>query len=136
LNEQLWQTTAIDHYQATGINAASVDEVVLGAISSRRTLGIAAAVANDVALSSWLVLQLNREVIESGLLIVESDVAILVKLARSCWRGLNLGRAGRRPTATRVKSTNFECCRYTAASEAVSAHRDRGRTLTTGDGTG
>jgi hypothetical protein len=63
LNEHLWQTTAIDYYQAPGINATSVDEVVLGAISSRRTLGIAAAVANDIALSSWFVLQLNREVI-------------------------------------------------------------------------
>src|ERR1700738_1954593 len=67
LNQQLWQTSAIDYYQATGINATSVDEVVLGAIRSRRTLGIAAAIANDVALSSWLVLQLNREVVEPGL---------------------------------------------------------------------
>ena len=33
-----------------------------------------------ISRGAWLVLQLNRVVIESGLLIVESDVAILVKL--------------------------------------------------------
>jgi hypothetical protein len=80
LNEKLRQTSAVDYVDPARINAASIDEVILGAIGSRRTLGIAATVADDSASSRRLVLKLNREVIESGLLIVEPDVAVLVKL--------------------------------------------------------
>jgi hypothetical protein len=40
------------------------------------------AVGDDIALGSWLVLQLDGVVVETGFLIVKADVAILVKLRR------------------------------------------------------
>ena len=80
LDLQLRQTSTINSHQPAGVDAASVDEVILGAIRSRQALGIAATVTDDVALGCRLVLQLNREVVESGLFIVKADVAILVEL--------------------------------------------------------
>ena len=64
------------------IDTARVNQVVLRAIRSCLCLTCTAAVGNDVALGAWLVLQLNGVVVETGLLIVEADVAVLVKLRR------------------------------------------------------
>ena len=70
---------------ASGIDTARVNQIILRAICSCLSLTFAVAVGNDVALGSWRVLQLNCVVVESSLLIVEADVAILVKLRRT-WR--------------------------------------------------
>ena len=80
LDLQFRQTSRINRHQPSGIDATSIDEVILGAIRSRQALGIAATITDDVALGGRLVLQLNREVVESGLLIVKADVAILIEL--------------------------------------------------------
>jgi hypothetical protein len=49
LNQQLGQAATVDYDDATGVDTASVDEVVLGAIGSRGPLGTAATVAYDRA---------------------------------------------------------------------------------------
>src|SRR2546422_158190 len=79
---QLRHAATVHHHDASGIDATRVDQIILGAICSRLALSVATAVADDVALGGRLVLQLDREVVESGLLIVEPDVAILVELMR------------------------------------------------------
>src|SRR5438067_6599817 len=68
---QLRHTAPVDNHNASGIDAARVDQIILGAICSRLAFSVATAVADDVALRCRLVLQLDREVVESGLLIVD-----------------------------------------------------------------
>src|SRR5207244_3950872 len=103
-------------------------------IGSRLTLGVAAAVTDDVTLRSRLVLQLDREVVESGLFIVEPNVAVLVKLPRRCRQGPNIRRARERVGTTRIQSHHFNACCPCLASAGV--HRNRGRTLSTRNGSG
>src|SRR5438067_8772176 len=90
---QLRHTAPVDNHNASGIDAARVDQIILGAICSRLAFSVATAVADDVALRCRLVLQLDREVVESGLLIVEPDVAILVELMRRNYFWLQWRRA-------------------------------------------
>jgi len=68
-------------------------KVILGAVRTIQAFAFACAVANDCCAVSWSVLQLDRVVVESGLLVVETNVAVLVELARSNYR-LNLHCAG------------------------------------------
>src|SRR6185503_16938591 len=81
-NLQLWHTATIDCYQSAGVDTARIDQIVLGAIGACLCFTLASSIGNDVALRTWLVLQLDGVVVESGLFIVELDVAILVKLHR------------------------------------------------------
>src|SRR2546429_2630684 len=69
---QLRHAATVHHHDASGIDATRVDQIILGAICSRLAFSVAAAVANDVALRCRFVLQLDREVIESRLLIVKA----------------------------------------------------------------
>src|SRR5947207_2340911 len=56
LNLQFRQTSTINYHDTTGIDAARIDQVVLGTICALQTFRTAAAVANDIALGSGLVL--------------------------------------------------------------------------------
>src|SRR5881394_793139 len=109
LDLQVRQAARIGRHQSAGIDAARVDEIILRTVRARQTLGIAAAVADDVTLSGRLVLQLDREVVESGLLIVEADVAILVELTSRVWRRLDREAARRSPVTRRIHATDFDC---------------------------
>src|SRR5438067_9021673 len=130
---QLRHTAPVDNHNASGIDAARVDQIILGAICSRLAFSVATAVADDVALRCRLVLQLDREVVESGLLIVESDVAILVELTRRRCIRTDRSRARRCASATRIHTTNFDCCSYRLAAKALRVDRDRRGSLAAGN---
>ena len=88
LNLQLRAASTVDRIDAAGIDTARVDQVILGAIGAGQAFAFARAVANDCGAVSWIVLQLNRVVVESGLLVVETNVAVLVELTRHQPAGL------------------------------------------------
>src|ERR1043166_5183451 len=90
IDSQFRHAAAVNYYNATGIDATSIHQIISGAIRAILTFSIASTVANDIALSRRLVLQLDCEVIQPGFLIVKSDVAIGVELPRQRRRRGNL----------------------------------------------
>src|SRR6059058_2663506 len=102
---QLRHAATVHHHDASGIDATRVDQIILGAICSRLAFSVATAVADDVALGCRLVLQLDREVIESGSLIVKADVAILVELTGWNCFWLHRRRARCRARTARIHAT-------------------------------
>src|SRR5256885_6867053 len=121
---QLRHTATVHHHDASGIDATRVDQIILGAICSRLALSVAAAIADDVALGCRLVLQLDCEVVESGLLIVKADVAILVELTRRRCIRTDWSRARRGARTTRIHPTNFHCGGDRLAAEALRINRN------------
>src|ERR1044072_8883530 len=108
LHLQLRHTPTVHHHNASGVDATRVDQIILRAICSRLAFSVATAIADDVALGGRLVLQLDREVVESGLLIVEPDIAILVKFARRNRPWPNRCRARSSAVGTgRIDTANF-----------------------------
>ena len=89
LNVQLRLATTIDHCDAASFDSARIDEIVLSAVATLLRFTSTATVDDDRALRSGLVLELDSVVVESGFLIVEADVAILVKLKRWLRRWLD-----------------------------------------------
>src|SRR5215813_468766 len=106
IDSQFRHAASVDNHDPAGIDATRIDEVVLGAICSRLTLCIATAVANDVALRRRVVLQLDRKVIQSGLFIIEPDVAVGIELRRQD-RLSNVGRARGGPCAVWINAAKF-----------------------------
>src|SRR2546423_8355370 len=122
---QLRQTASVYHHDASGIDATRVHQIILRAICSRLASCVATAVANQVALRCRLVLQLDPEVVESGLLIVEPDVAILVELTRRWCVRTDWSRARRGARTTRIHPTNFHCGGDCLAAQALPLNPDR-----------
>src|SRR6185503_8239082 len=83
LNSQVFLTAAVNRRDTSSFDAARVDQVVLGTVGTGLPFAFTTAVGDDGALRLRIVLQLNCVVVETSLLIVEADVAILVKLPRS-----------------------------------------------------
>src|SRR5262245_5764663 len=133
LDSKIRTASTINHYDTRSIDSAVVDQVILGALCTSSTFTLTATVDNVVALSSWLVLQLNREVVESGLLIVESDVAILVELNCDWLRWSYRGRARCRSGTGRIDTTYFNRCSYCLTSKARRVDCNRGRSLAARD---
>jgi len=133
---QVRQATSVSGHQSAGINAARVDEVILRTIRARQTRSVTVAVTDNVTLRRWLVLQLDCEVVESGLLIVEADVAILVKLPSRKDLHLDRRRARSSARARRIHATNFNGCGNRLATDVSGAHRNARGALTAGDGSG
>src|SRR6185312_7120791 len=71
LNTQVCTATTIHRYYPASINTARVHQIVFRAIRSGLCLTCTAAIGDDVALGTWLVLQLDSIVIKTSLLIVE-----------------------------------------------------------------
>ena len=80
LNRQVSTASTVNDRDASSFDSARIDEIVLGAVATLLRFTSTATVDDDRTLRSRIVLELNGVVVESGLLIVEADVAILVKL--------------------------------------------------------
>src|SRR5687768_8499462 len=80
LHCQVSTTAAVDCSDTSSFDSARVNQVVLRTVGSGLPLTFTGAVGNNVALRGWLVLQLDCVVVETGLFIIESDVAVLVEL--------------------------------------------------------
>ena len=94
LNGQVCTATTVNDRDTSSFDSARIDEIVLSTVTTLLRFTCTATVDDDHGCRAGLVLELDGVVVESGLLIVEADVAILVKLARRCWRRLHTGRAG------------------------------------------
>jgi hypothetical protein len=80
LDPKLGSASTVDYHDAAGVDTASVHEVILGAVRTSKALAFARTVTNDVTRRTSVGLQSGREVVKSGLFIVELDVAVLVNL--------------------------------------------------------
>src|SRR5205085_11562950 len=81
----LFLVAAVHCDEASGINATRVPEIILRAVSTCLPFtrsAMTSAVTDDVALRARIGLQFIGKVVESGFLVVASDVAILVELTR------------------------------------------------------
>ena len=124
LNAQVCAATTIHRHYPASIDTARIHQIVFRAIRSGLCLTSATAIGNDVALSTWLVLQLDSIVIKTSLLIVESDVPVLVKLRRPRRRCCHRSRARCCSRADWIKSTNFDRGRHRLTSQSGRIHRD------------
>src|SRR6185295_8919103 len=118
------------------VDTARVDKIVLSAIGACLCFTLARSVGNDVALRTWLVLQLDGVVVETGFLIIELDVAILVKLHRRRIWSSNRCAARSRPRAGRIQTTKLNSCRYRLTTKSIGVNRDGGGPLAARDSAG
>ena len=132
-NGQVRPAATVNCYQSTSIDAARVNQIILRALRSCFCFSGAGTIGNDVALGTWLVLQLDGVVVETSFLIVETDISVLVKLQRCCGWWNNLRAAGGCPRAGRIQSTQLNRRRYCLATDASSVHRDRRSPLAAAD---
>ena len=133
LHGQIRPTATVDCCQPSSIDTARINKVILRAIRSCLCLTRTGAVGDYVALAAWRVLQLNSIVVETGLLIVELDVPILVKLGRYRRRRLYASRAHPCLRAGRIQSAHINCRRHGLASQSSRIDCDGGGTLTAAD---
>src|SRR5215216_6628316 len=130
LNGQVCTATAVNNRDTSSFDSARIDEIVLSTVTTLLRFTLAATVNDDHSRRAGLVLELDGVVVESGLLIVEPDVAILVKLERrTCWR-FHRGRAGVRCAARRIQTTDGHCSGYTLATDTSSIDCDGRGSLT------
>src|SRR5205085_2997433 len=133
LDGQVLAVSAVYGDDAVGADASVRDQVVLRTVAAPLRLARtapASAVADQVTLRGRLVLKLDGEVVESGLLVVEPDVPVLVHLAR---HGLQdeVRRARRRGRALATVAAHVNRGRHRGvARQARRAHRDRVGALT------
>src|SRR6266576_3140281 len=112
LHGQVRLAATVNCCQSTSIDTARINQVILRAIRSCLCLTSTGAVGEYVALAAWRVLQLNSVVVETGLLIVELDVPILVKLDTDRWWRLHARGAGCCPRTGRIESADVNCRRH------------------------
>src|SRR5882724_11939363 len=120
LHSQVRPATTVDCCYASSLDTARVDEIVLSTVGTSLSFTGTATISDDRRCGAGCVLQLNRVVVESGFLIVELDIAILVKLRRLLrWR-FHRGRARRCPRTRRVEASELDCCGNALTTEAGS----------------
>src|SRR2546423_5475695 len=82
LNLQLRQTTSVNNHDASSIDATCIHKIVLRSTCSCLAFGVATAISDYVAGGSRLLLQLHREIVEAGPLIVGPNGPGLLQLSR------------------------------------------------------
>ena len=82
LDGQVCTATTVNHRDTSSFDSARIDEIVLSTVSTLLRFTLTATIDDDHGGRAGLVLELDGVVVESGLLIVEADVAILVKSDR------------------------------------------------------
>src|SRR5713226_1447192 len=124
LHCQVRPATTIYSCYASSLDTARIDEIVLSTVCSSLSLTSTATVSDNCRCGTRLVLQLDRIVVESGLLVVELDVAILVKLGRRQDRRLHRSctRSGSRTSW--IETSELDRCSYALASRSGGINRD------------
>ena len=118
LNRQIRTASTVDDRDASSFDSARIDEIVSGAVATLLRFTLTASVDDDRARRAWLVLELDCVVVEAGLLIVEPDVAILVKLTRWLRRGSHTsGARCRGAGAARIRSADADGCSHALTTE-------------------
>src|SRR6185369_14295511 len=140
LNAVFFAEPAIDDDEARCVDTALLDDVITRALHQHLNLRdriVASAVRNDVRLCRRIVLQLDREIIESRFLIVERAVVALVKLARHdhfSFGRRDDGHALRTLTASRIRGPfrgHDQRRDYALTAKTSRVDRDRRRACAT-----
>ena len=133
LDGQIRSAAAIDCGDSSSFDSARIDEIVLSTVTTLLRFTFAATVDDDHAGRAGLVLELDGVVVESGLLVVKADIAVLVKLARRL-RGWPYTRRARRcgASAARICAADIDSG-GDALTDASGVNSDCRRPLTTRD---